>query len=766
MKINNNIKLNKEHILILIIFFLMGLASNISQSVIFREFLVIFYGNELILGVILFFWLFAITVGAMVYNPLSKKINDKKRFFFNLVFVFSLLPFLLIPFIRLSRSFSGTPYGHFVPFVSMAWISFLGIFPPGFLIGLTFPLGCKILDSKTAVAKVYVFESIGSLFGGVVFSFLLIRLFSTPVIAAIILSAFSITIIIHHILCETGMKKLKKALVIIVLVLTLLSLVAAPVLEKKTVLARWRTLIKDLPLISNVDSPYQNLALTKQMDQYSVFYNGVYGFAFPDDYEEAVAAHHILTQHPNPKDVLIIGEVTPGFMKECLKQPVETLTVSYLDPTLYKMMEPVLSEENRKVLKDPRVIHQVADGRFFIKTTGKKFDMVFLNLPDPSTAFMNRFYTQDFFREVKKALKPSGVLGLNITSSENYLGAQILDYNTAIYRSLKSVFPNISISPGTYTYFFASQDPNASSDDHRVLFERYNKRKISGETTFTPYLFETLYEKERIDFKRKMFEKKTNGRLNTDLSPVAYLYNLKLWDRYSSSHLSGILTFLEEKGLPFWLKILAGFIVVAFILILIIKPQKQKLSKACSLFAVFSSGLCAMGLSVILIYSYQSLYGYLFQRIGFLIALFMLGLSIGGSIIHYLIKKKKATLALLIAIQILICILCLSLPSVLKLFDNMSPIFQPLFFSLMVLTGILTGHILPLSAHLVNQWGTELGKSASYTMASDHLGGCIGAILIGAFFVPLMGLSHCAFFLAALQGVSLVLWGVGKLGVR
>ncbi len=762
-----------SHISILIIFFLLGIASNVAQSIIFREFIVIFYGNELILGFILFFWLFSITMGAFVYTPLSKIIPDLRRLFLNLIFVFSMLPLILIPFIRLARTLTGTPYGQFVPFSGMAWISFLAIFPTAFLIGVTFPLGCKILNDNTAVAKVYMVESLGSLFGGVIFSFLLIRVFSTPFIAALILSLFSLAIILYHIMSKTGMKPLKKIFIFMILALSFLLLPAASLIETKSVEGRWQTLIKDLPLLKNIDSPYQNLALTKQMDQYSIFFNGVYGFAFPDDYEDAVSAHHILTQHPEPQDILIIGEVNPGFIKESLKEPIKSITIVYLDPAIYDIMEPVLSPEDRQVLNDPRVIREVGDGRFFVKNTGKKFDLVFLNLPDPSTAFMNRFYTQDFFREVKRILNPGGVLGLSITSSENYLGAQILDYNTSIYRTLKSVFPYIAISPGTYTFFFASTDQKASTDDYNILFKRYEKRQIKAETTFTPYLFETLYEKDRIDFKRNLLDSKPNGRINTDLSPVAYLYNLKLWGSYSGSHLNGLFTFLEQKGLSFWLLLMGIFMILSIIGSIVFKPGKIKAAKACSLITVFTTGLCAMGLSIILIYSYQNLYGYLFQRIGFLIALFMLGLSIGGASVHFLIKKGKAGMPVFIIIQVLITLLCLFTPSILNLLghslnnshsinnEGSFPVnSQFFFFSLMILTGILTGHILPLAAHLLKNWGTELGKSAAYANSADHLGGCIGALLIGAFFVPLMGFINCARFLGAMEMTGLVLWGV------
>lgn len=744
-------------------FFLLGMGSTISQSVIFREFLVIFYGNELSLGIILFFWLLAVTLGAFFYPVISRWIKDSTRWYCNLVFLFSLMLPGLIPFIRISRGLSGTPYGQFVPFASMAWISMAAIFPPAFLIGLLFPLGCRILKEETAVARVYVMESLGSLAGGAMFSFILIRFLSAPLIASILLSLFCLALILN-IITQKETHPWKKPLISIFLAgLAAAALILSPGIDKQTIQARWKTLIQDMPLLAQADSRYQNLALTRQMDQYSIFFNGTYSFSFPNQYDDAVLAHHILTQHPDPAEILVIGEVTPGFISEMLKEPVKSVTVVYMDPAVYSLMEPVLPPDEREVMNDPRVSMITGDGRLFVKRTGKKFDLIFLNLPDPSTAFINRYYTVDFFRETERILKPGGVLGLNMTSSENFLGSRILDYNTAIYRSLKKIFPHISISPGTWTYLFASVEPGITSDDFKTLFDRFQKRPVK-ETTFTPYTLEMLYEKDRVKFKREKFEENPGGRLNTDLFPVAYLYNLKLWDRYSKSNLAGVFKFMEEKGPGFWISIPLIPLLIFLAFILIFRPSREKSGKLCTFYGIFTTGLCAMGLSVILIYSYQTLYGYLFERIGFLIAMFMLGLSLGGFSAGRLIKRNMAGVGILAGAQASVAILCLALPILLKNLGNMPFLSNYLFFFLVTLTGVLTGHVLPLGASLLEKWGLQLGKSAAIADGADHLGGCLGAALVGTFFVPLLGIPDSLMALASLQISAVIMWGIGRVG--
>ncbi|MBI4712461.1 MAG: hypothetical protein HY762_04045, partial [Planctomycetes bacterium] len=68
------------------------------------------------------------------------------------------------------------------------------------------------------------------------------------------------------------------------------------------------------------------------------------------------------------------------------------------------------------------------DGRRFIKGTTFKFDMVIVNLPDPSTATINRFYTTDFFREAQQRLNKGGVLATRCSSAVNYFGEDVGNY--------------------------------------------------------------------------------------------------------------------------------------------------------------------------------------------------------------------------------------------------------------------------------------------------------------------------------------------------
>ena len=63
--------------------------------------------------------------------------------------------------------------------------------------------------------------------------------------------------------------------------------------------------------------------------------------------------------------------------------------------------------------------------RFFAKRATGPYDVVIANVPDPTTAQLNRFYTSEFFEEVGEILAKGGVIGVTVSSSENYIGGEL-----------------------------------------------------------------------------------------------------------------------------------------------------------------------------------------------------------------------------------------------------------------------------------------------------------------------------------------------------
>jgi spermidine synthase len=138
---------------------------------------------------------------------------------------------------------------------------------------------------------------------------------------------------------------------------------------------------------------------------------------------------------------------------------VAHVTVVETDPLLLQAARLHLPPDEAAVMDDPRVTVILADGRRFVQTARQTFDVVILDLPEPSTGALNRFYTEEFFREVRTVLNPGGILALGLPAAENYWSPELARRNGSIYHTLRAVFPHVLALPGETTYFLALRRP-------------------------------------------------------------------------------------------------------------------------------------------------------------------------------------------------------------------------------------------------------------------------------------------------------------------
>ena len=164
------------------------------------------------------------------------------------------------------------------------------------------------------------------------------------------------------------------------------------------------------------------------------------------------------------------------------------------------------------------------DGILFVKQTDVKYDVIIVDLPDPSTVQLNRFYTAEFFKEIKRILNDNGVISLSLSSSENYLNIETRKLNSALYNTLKEYFENIIIIPGDKNFFIAS-DKELSYD----IINLIENKKIETEYVNEFYL-EGKLTKDRIYYIENSLVK--DIKINKDFSPVTYYYHLLYWIRH------------------------------------------------------------------------------------------------------------------------------------------------------------------------------------------------------------------------------------------
>ncbi len=334
------IRSNRSWTFILFSMMFVGCYATIAQVLIIREFLVVFFGSELCIGIILGTWFFGVAFGAAIGGRVAGRFKSPiSPFVIVLLLMCAILPLELV-LIRVLRLILNVPAGQYIPILSLLISSLCIITPFSFTIGLIFPIGCKVIrgftrDSAADIGFVYILESIGSLIGGLLFTFVLITRFQPLTIALIFNCILFLNLFLMMQLSDRGLSKKGKYSAVFVsgkslagfsiFFITFILLVSGVVnrVDNYFVNVRWSSSNPDIELLESIDSRYENIVVGVRDEQYSVFGNGQFNFAFPDEYANSQIAHLVMTQHPDPKRVLLIGGGMGGLIREMLKHPIE-----------------------------------------------------------------------------------------------------------------------------------------------------------------------------------------------------------------------------------------------------------------------------------------------------------------------------------------------------------------------------------------------------------------------------------------------------------
>jgi hypothetical protein len=121
--------------------------------------------------------------------------------------------------------------------------------------------------------------------------------------------------------------------------------------------------------------------------------------------------------HPNPQDILIIGQGTGGTPIAAGVNP-KTQRIQIVDivAPVFGVMRQValgpgqgaLHETVRAYYSDPRYARTVADARHVLLTERAQYDIIEADAIYPTTALAGQLYSVDFFRLAMSRLKPSG----------------------------------------------------------------------------------------------------------------------------------------------------------------------------------------------------------------------------------------------------------------------------------------------------------------------------------------------------------------------
>jgi spermidine synthase len=722
-----------ERRLVLLAVGALGVSCVMTQLALMRELLGAFSGNELVLGVVLGNWLLLMGVGAWLGRT-SDKLRKPLAVLVVMQILTAVLPLLQVFLLRALRNeafIRGAEVGVTETVIS----AFILLLPYCVVAGYALTLACSLLATKegaSGIGQVYVADGIGSIGGGVLFSFVLVGFLDH---AGILVYPAVLNLLVAGAISFRAGHKLLPAIAGALAVAVTAAAVLADLDGVSTALQFPRQHI-----VARANSPYGRLLVTESDGQFDFIENGIPLTSTRDDRHVEETVHYAMTQRPDARKVLLVAGGISGTAKEILKYNVSRVDYVELDPMILEFGRKYMPEN----LSDNRIKIINTDGRLFVRQSGEKYDVVIVDVPAPSTAQLNRFFTVEFLAEVKRTLSPGGVASFSLGHYENYVSPELARMLASACRSLKQSFPNVLVIPGGRVFFLASDGP--LFDDIALRIElQGTKTKLMNRH----YLDAMLTADRMTDMQRAVTQP---AALNKDFSPVLYFYHLRHW--------------MSQFKI--------GFGVLQTLLLVLLCVYLVRLRGTA--LVLFASGFAGTALEIVLLLAFQVLCGSVYHQVGVIVTVFMAGLALGGLLTNRSSRRKEAltgksridqslltsaatnskdcsrrSLAVLaMALAGYAILLALLLP----LLDRTGNMAASLLFIkaamalLTLILAVLVGMQFPLANRLEFD-GTVAGASRLYT--ADFVGAFLGALLASTLLIPLIGVTGVCALTAALN---------------
>ena len=156
---------------------------------------------------------------------------------------------------------------------------------------------------------------------------------------------------------------------------------------------------------------YQHLAVINTLEfGKALVLDGIVQTTEKDEfiYHEMIA-HPVLSVHPDPQRVLVIGGGDGGAIREVLKHPtVQQAHLVEIDERVVWASRQFLPHISL-AFSNPKVQIFIADGLKFVKEKSNYYDVILVDSSDPIGPAVG-LYGMDFYRDVYRALKEDGIL--------------------------------------------------------------------------------------------------------------------------------------------------------------------------------------------------------------------------------------------------------------------------------------------------------------------------------------------------------------------
>lgn len=722
----------------------LGICAVVAQAVFIREILALFTGTELVISALLAGWLFWVGIGGIWGGRII--VSDSRRtyrtFEILAVSIAFLFPVTTIA-LRFGRGYLAQPPGVLPAFFPALIFSLLAMAPFGFLYGMVYNVGSELAARERSgirdgIERVYIWEAAGSLIGALVFSFILIQVFSQLETTFIV--SFAVIAVVLILRGNGGSSRIR---IPCVFGLGAAFLFLSSMVDQTSIEAVY----PGYRVERFLSSPYGEIVAASRGEVLSYFSGGGRLFSVPEPERAEEEMHIPLLMHPSPRRVLLIGGSLGGGWQEAAKHPsvvsidcveldgallglaleLDTVHVSKGDVSIYRMTRPGGGI--------PAVRFFTGDGRFFLAGGHYQYDVIVLNVPPPVNLQRNRYYTVEFFDLVRRSLGSGGIFACSHPSSENFLTRDQARILRVIRSTLERTFTGVLVLPGSTAHFLTGA---AEFDIHRLL-DRIEQRGLETRyinEDFLPFRFSG----ERLAQLEAFLSGADSGRINTDIQPVIPLYELILEGR--RMELAGIRLFEKLLHVPFFVPPVV--LLIAFVL-LFSRVSGQRAARV----SVMTVGFGSLLFQIMILLAFQSFSGHLYHAIVLLTALFMAGASAGAFVTHRRRSVRRLDLRLN---HLCFVVLSLSLVVLFRInreFDLGVTAGESVFYAYAAACGFLTGLYYPLVVRTALPAERRIVPAVFY--AWDLFGACAGGLVGGAVLLPVTGMAGTAVLIAALH---------------
>jgi spermidine synthase len=563
---------------------------------------------------------------------------------------------------------------------------------------------------------------------------------------------------------DTGCSKIsfRKILVMISILFSSLfayGFLSSNAVHQSTIRSQWQ----GLNVIHSENSIYGNITVTQSGEQYTFFADGVPSVTTPvsDTASLEDFVHFPMLFHEKPDSVLILNGGAGGMIREILKYPVKRVDYVELDPVLLKLIHKYPTPLTESELVDKRVEIHYTDARLFLQKTEKRFDVIFIGLSSPQSLETNRLFSSEFFSITKKKMNPNGILVFTLPGSHTYISPELGDLNGCMLNTVGNVYRYSRVIPGDVNLFLASDSDSLEKLTSDEISKRFEERKIQTRLITRNYLVYRLNDRWLKWFSHSMEGRKM--AINSDFHPMAVFFNLSYWNSLFSPYLMAVFKWFERSSL----ELSVAMIILVTVILGAIFMKWRRLSIHGVTYSILTTGLTGMIFNLAVIFSFQTVFGFVYHQIGFLIAIFMLGIASGSVLITKRSGQIKNAPLVFLKTEIGIILFSFLFPYLLLVpsYHLESKLIYLFLYVVVLILSFLSGMPLgvqfPLASEIyLNQYGGKgsLGQTAGLLYAADLLGGFLGGLCGGILLLPILGLKQSCFIMGMIKTSSFVLF--------